>query len=293
MQAKLRKLMGQTNMLHFEGEEQYLDAIVEALETERPLGVVDEADALYERLTVAEYLNYFADLLDARALLPSAIEQMHLADLRRKKIARCSRGEKRRIAIARELLKDAAAYVLVDPLEEIDEESRKRILTWMDSFHGYERRLVTLSRSHRYTYLCPGDHYEIIGEELVCIDENEVSEENPDLPSINKISVTYQEKNFLFNPEEIDYIEANDGQVFVYVQREQYAGAFRMGELEERLGKFGFFRCHRSYIVNMQKVRELVKWTRNSYSLKLAGYPKTDIPLSKAKISELKSMYEF
>ena len=120
-----------------------------------------------------------------------------------------------------------------------------------------------------------------------------MSEENPDLPSINKISVTYQEKNFLFNPEEIDYIEANDGQVFVYVQREQYAGAFRMGELEERLGKFGFFRCHRSYIVNMQKVRELVKWTRNSYSLKLAGYPKTDIPLSKAKISELKSMYEF
>ena len=140
---------------------------------------------------MAEYLNYFADLLDARALLPSAIEQMHLTDLRRKKIARCSRGEKRRIAIARELLKDAAAYVLVDPLEEIDEESRKRILTWMDSFHGYERRLVTLSRSHRYTCLCPGDHYEIIGEELVCIDENEVSEENPDLPSINKISVTY------------------------------------------------------------------------------------------------------
>ena len=127
----------------------------------------------------------------------------------------------------------------------------------MDSFHGYERRLVTLSRSHRYTCLCPGDHYEIIGEELVCIDENEVSEENPDLPSINKISVTYQEKQFLFNPEEIDYIEANDGQVFVYVQREQYAGAFRMGDLEERLGKFGFFRCHRSYIVNMLQIEEL------------------------------------
>lgn len=293
MREKLRELMEQTNMLHFEGEEQYLAAIMEALETEGLPGVVDGADALYERFTVAEYLKYFADLLDAGTQLPSAIEQMHLADLRRKKISRCSRGEKRRIAIARELLKDAAVYVLVDPLEEIDEESRRLILTWMDSFHGYDRSLVTLSRSHRYTCLCPGDHYEIIGEELVCIDENEISEDNPELPAINKISVTYQEKNFLFNPEEIDYIEANDGQVFVYVQREQYVGAFRMGELEERLGKFGFFRCHRSYIVNMQKVRELVKWTRNSYSLKLAGYPKTDIPLSKAKISELKNMYEF
>ena len=123
MQAKLRKLMGQTNMLHFEGEEQYLDAIVEALRRRDPWGWWMRRTPCMRDLPWAEYLNYFADLLDARALLPSAIEQMHLADLRRKKIARCSRGEKRRIAIARELLKDAAAYVLVDPLEEIDEES--------------------------------------------------------------------------------------------------------------------------------------------------------------------------
>ena len=88
-------------------------------------------------------------------------------------------------------------------------------------------------------------------------------------------------------------MEANDGKVFVYVKREQYTGAFRMGELEEKLARFGFFRCHRSYIVNMQKVVELVKWTRNSYSLRLSGYEKTDVPLSKGKIQELRSMYEF
>ena len=43
----------------------------------------------------------------------------------------------------------------------------------------------------------------------------------------------------------------------------------------------------------MQKVTELVKWTRNSYSLRLAGYNKTDVPLSKAKIQELRNMYKF
>ncbi|MDR0435024.1 MAG: LytTR family transcriptional regulator DNA-binding domain-containing protein [Gracilibacteraceae bacterium] len=30
---------------------------------------------------------------------------------------------------------------------------------------------------------------------------------------------------------------------------------------------YGFFRCHRSYIVNLQKVREIITWTRNSYGL--------------------------
>ena len=174
---------------------------MEALETERPLGVVDEADALYERLTVAEYLNYFADLLDARALLPSAIEQMHLADLRRKKIARCSRGEKRRIAIARELLKDAAAYVLVDPLEEIDEESRKRILTWMDSFHGYERRLVTLSPVPPPIPVCVrGITMRLSGRNLSVSTRTRFPRTTRSFPAINKISVTYQEKNFLFQP---------------------------------------------------------------------------------------------
>ena len=79
------------------------------------------------------------------------------------------------------------------------------------------------------------------GRNLSASTENEVSEENPDLPSINKISVTYQEKNFLFNPEEIDYIEANDGQVFVYVQREQYAGAFRMERAGRAPGKIRLF----------------------------------------------------
>ena len=88
-------------------------------------------------------------------------------------------------------------------------------------------------------------------------------------------------------------MEANEGKVCVYVKNEQYQGDFKISELEEKLAKFGFFRCHRSYIVNMQKVTELVKWTRNSYSLRLVGYNKTDVPLSKAKIQELRNMYKF
>lgn len=110
---------------------------------------------------------------------------------------------------------------------------------------------------------------------------------------VSKVSVSYNGKNFLFNPEEIDYVEANDGKVYVYVRGEQYSGSYKIGELEERLVRFGFFRCHRSYIVNMQKVLELIKWTRNSYSLRLKGYDKRDVPLSKGKIQELRGMYEF
>lgn len=285
----LEEILNHTDMLHLEGGAENIEILTEKLD--KAFGFVDDPDALYESFTVRKYLDFFADLTGAGELLPSAVEQMHLSGIMKRKISSCSKGEKRRIAIARELLRDAEVYLLINPLEELDSDSQKLILGWMDSFQGGGRKLITLSRSHRYTCLCPGDHYEINGEEIVCIDKGEATAENPEFPTVNKISVTYNEKIFLFNPEEIDYIEANNGQVYVYVRNERYTGNFKMNELEERLVKFGFFRCHRSYIVNMQKVVELVKWTRNSYSLKLAKYEKTDIPLSKAKIAEIKSMY--
>ncbi|WP_397469504.1 LytTR family DNA-binding domain-containing protein [Psychrobacillus sp.] len=41
----------------------------------------------------------------------------------------------------------------------------------------------------------------------------------------------------------------------------------KLNASEERLLPFGFFRSHQSYIVNSQKVREVITWTRNSSTL--------------------------
>lgn len=71
---------------------------------------------------------------------------------------------------------------------------------------------------------------------------------------------------------------------------EAFPTTFTLQELEERLIYYGFFRCHRSYIVNLQKVREVITWTRNSFNLILDDDPKSSIPLSKAKMSQLKEM---
>ncbi|OUZ40999.1 hypothetical protein CBM15_03495 [Solibacillus kalamii] len=48
------------------------------------------------------------------------------------------------------------------------------------------------------------------------------------------------------------------------------------------------FHYHRSSIVNLQKVREIITWTRNSYSLSLQSTNKSEGPLSRTKLSELK-----
>lgn len=287
----MENIIASGKLIHFEGKQSDEQAVLQCVGEEA--GYVEGAGALYEKMTVKQYLGFFAGLTGNCGRIASALEEMHLADITGKKIVKCTEGEKKRIRIARGIIRGAETYFLVNPLAVDDEESKKIILGWMESFYERDGRLVTLSLSHRDTCICPGSHYEITPDGILCIDQPEAPEDNPELPVISKISVSYNEKNFLFNPEEIDYVEANDGRVYMYVKGEQYTGAYKMSELEERLTRFGFFRCHRSYIVNMQKVLELIKWTRNSYSLRLKGYDKRDVPLSKGKIQELRSMYEF
>lgn len=105
-----------------------------------------------------------------------------------------------------------------------------------------------------------------------------------------KIPTKVNEKIVLFNPPEIDYIESNDGQTLLHIKGESFPTVFTLNELEERLLPFGFFRCHRSYIVNLQKVREVITWTRNSFSLILDDREKSAVPLSKSRMTDLKEM---
>ncbi|NGY80208.1 LytTR family transcriptional regulator (plasmid) [Bacillus megaterium] len=105
-----------------------------------------------------------------------------------------------------------------------------------------------------------------------------------------KIPAKVNEKIILFNPTEIEFIESNEGVANLHVNGEVFPCSYTLNELFNRLEAFGFFRCHRSYIVNLQKVREVITWTRNSYSLILDDHEKSSIPLSKGKLGELKEI---
>ena len=107
---------------------------------------------------------------------------------------------------------------------------------------------------------------------------------------IEKIPAKVSDKIILFDPTEILFIESNEGISQLHVNEGVFACTIKLGDLEEKLKLFGFFRCHRSYIVNLQHVREVITWTRNSYSLILDDKSKSSIPLSKGKFDELRAI---
>lgn len=290
---QVEMIVNENRILHIECSTELSLQIIEMIKSLDDIALLSKEEYFYDDMKVKEYLMFFADIIGHPENYQKAIDIMCLSDIQHINISKCTNGQKRRIALAREILKDAQVYCLHEPISEIDQESMKIILRWMDTFLSSNKRIVTTSRSLKEICLCPGPHYYIKGQEVECIDKDERVEESLDSATIQKLMVRANEKMFLFSPEEIDYIEARDGKTCVYVRGDIYISSLTMEEIDYKLQRFGFYRSHRSYLVNMQKVIEIIKWTRNSFSLKLTNYEETMVPLSKTKIQEIKEIYQF
>lgn len=57
--------------------------------------------------------------------------------------------------------------------------------------------------------------------------------------------------------EEIFYFESVDEKTFVYSQADVYSYDYRLYEIEEKIGKYGFARISKSVIVNTRKIRQI------------------------------------
>ncbi|GAV12570.1 LytTR family transcriptional regulator DNA-binding domain-containing protein [Paenibacillus sp. NAIST15-1] len=108
--------------------------------------------------------------------------------------------------------------------------------------------------------------------------------------SFDKIPARIEDKIVLIDPLELNYIESQDGASQLYMHSGSLPCTMTLTELERKLKAFGFFRCHRSYLVNLQRVREVIIWSRNSYSLVLDDENKSKVPLSKNKYEEMKAI---
>ncbi|MGV2929056.1 LytTR family transcriptional regulator DNA-binding domain-containing protein [Macrococcus capreoli] len=109
--------------------------------------------------------------------------------------------------------------------------------------------------------------------------------------NVFRISVKSEDKTLFINPEDIDYIEGADGKVNIYLNNASFKADYTLSELEEKLKVYGFYRCHRSYIINLQKVTEMITWSKNSYSIKFDGLENTFVPLSRTKVKEMQGFF--
>lgn len=58
---------------------------------------------------------------------------------------------------------------------------------------------------------------------------------------------------------DIYYVETVNRSICVHTREHDYISNAKIGELENKLTEYGFFRCHKSYVVNLDKIRTFDK----------------------------------
>jgi two-component system response regulator LytT len=109
----------------------------------------------------------------------------------------------------------------------------------------------------------------------------------------HRIPVEKNGKILLIDPNEIVYATLDGRYATIYTQTDQYATSFTLQELENRLSHQLFFRTHRAYIVNLSKTAELVPWFKGAVHLIMQDQRRSEIPVSRNVVKELKKRLGF
>jgi two-component system LytT family response regulator/two-component system response regulator LytT len=100
---------------------------------------------------------------------------------------------------------------------------------------------------------------------------------------------------FLVNQKDVCYASIDDGVITVVTSgpngMEGQSNCRTLEELLESLDENLFWRAHRSYLVNINRIKEVVPWFKSSYQLRLDDKKQTEIPVSRAQTKRLRELF--
>lgn len=107
----------------------------------------------------------------------------------------------------------------------------------------------------------------------------------------NKVLVKSGTRNFIVDAQDIIYATIEDGLITVVASNLEGQSNYRtIEELQSNLDPELFWRVHRSYLVNINRIREVVPWFKSSYQLRMDDKKQTEIPVSRVQTKRLRML---
>lgn len=253
-------------------------------------------DRGFDRETVRSYLRLFSRLAGGSVTAGDAMAHFGLALAARTQVRRLTAEQRALLNFARMSLFEPEVVFCERPLADVTPSTRGLVTAWMGQVADAGGILITAGEPLREALLMPGTaFYEEDGrlhEAKTAVGEKDEDVEYAgDEVRVFKVPARVDGATLLFDPREVDFVESVNRQNFASVRGELYPVTMTLDELESELERFGFFRCHRSYIVNVQKIAKVERFTRNSFNLTLADAAQTQIPLAKGRAEAMRERY--
>jgi ABC-2 type transport system ATP-binding protein len=257
------------------------------------IGVLFEENLLYERHSALGNLETYCQLHG----LPSKraaelLALVGLSDQAKTRAEKLSPPAQRRLAFARLLLARPALLLLDQPTLRTDLDTQALMA-----------RLLTQAASDGAAALLAEEDLAWAGKFCTRVIELEdgrvtstyqkATDHEPAAPERHapyKVPARKEGRIVLYDPGDLLYATSRDGKTYLRTASEEATTNLTLQELEARLAGRGFFKAHRAYLVNLQHIKAVIQYTRNSFTLQLDDKQETTIPLSKQSEKELQEL---
>jgi two-component system LytT family response regulator/two-component system response regulator LytT len=111
-------------------------------------------------------------------------------------------------------------------------------------------------------------------------------------PQNSKVLLRSAGRLLLVDQKEVCFASIEDG--IISVVATHLEGQSNCRTLEELLASLDadmFWRAHRSFVVNINRIREVVPWFKSSYQLRMDDKKQTEIPVSRAQTKRLRELF--
>lgn len=110
-------------------------------------------------------------------------------------------------------------------------------------------------------------------------------------PQRTKLLVRSGQRNFIVDAQDVVYATIEDGLISVVATNVEGQSNYRtIEELQSNLDPETFWRVHRSFLVNIHRIREVIPWFKSSFQLRMDDKRQTEIPVSRVQTKKLRTL---
>ena len=108
-----------------------------------------------------------------------------------------------------------------------------------------------------------------------------------------KILVRSNNRNFIVDANDVIYATIDNGLITLVTTNLEGQSNYRtIEDLQANLDREMFWRVHRSYLVNINRIKEVVPWFKSSYQLRMDDRKHTEVPVSRVQTRRLRELFK-